>query len=136
MSPAPTIGSVMTKFPYSIECGVHASTARSMLTQLKIRHLPVTEGDRIVGAVTDRDLKQAEALGLDLAVTGDIRVADVCNRDIYLVGPDESLEQVLTHMADNHIDVTFVVEQGKLAGLFTVTDVCRHYAELLRRKKT
>ena len=35
-------------------------------------------------------------------------------------------------MAQNHIGCALVVKNGRLAGIFTTTDACRHYSELLR----
>jgi len=107
-----------------------------MLAQLKIHHLPVTEGNVLIGVVTERDLRQAEAHGLEISIKSKVTVAEVCNPDIYVVSPNEPLDQVLTHMADKHIDVTFILKDGKLTGIFTVIDACRRCAELLRMKES
>lgn len=128
----PTIGSAMTAFPYFIELDAHAAAARTMLQQFKIHHLPVRDGDKIVGVLTEQDLKRAEALGRDLSNDGDTRVADICSREVHFVDPDEPLHAVLMHMAQARIDVVCIVKNGKLAGIYTVTDACRQFAESLR----
>lgn len=128
----PTVGSVMTAFPYFVELDAHAATAKTMLAQYKVHHLPVREGDRVVGIVTESDLRQAQAFGWDISSASNVRVADVCNRETYVVAPEEPLDAVLVHMAQAPIDVVCVVRDGKLAGIFTFTDACRQFAQLLR----
>jgi len=131
MATHPTIESVMTPYPYSIEADAHAGAARSMLEQFRIRHLPVHEGDRLVGVVSERDLKRAAEMGWDVTLGGSARVGDICTKDVYIVRPEEPLVDVLQHMATQHVDSVLIARHGKLAGIFTFTDACRHCAELL-----
>jgi acetoin utilization protein AcuB len=126
-----TIEAVMTPFPYSVEARDHVGTAWTLLHQLRIHHLPVREGERVVGIISVRDLKRAQALGRDITPSSDLRVADLCSHDIYQVAPDTPLVDVLLRMADEHRDVALVVRQEHLIGVFTFSDACRRYAELL-----
>ena len=130
-----SIETVMTPYPYSIDSDAHAGTAWSMLNQLRIHHLPVRDGQRVLGVVTDRDLKRAQMLGQDLTANSDVHVADVCSREVYIVAPETPLIEVLEHMAGQHQDAALVVRQGQLVGIFTYSDVCRRYAELLRSER-
>ena len=127
----PTINSVMTAFPYFIDADARMSAAETMLKQFRIHQLAVREGDKIVGVVSDRDLKRAQALGHGHSGR-DTRVGDVCTREVYVVGPDEPLDAVLTRMAETRTDVVCIVKDEKLAGIFTFTDACRRFAALLR----
>lgn len=129
----PTVESVMTTFPYSIEADAHASSARTLMTQLHIRHLPVRAGEQFVAVISERDLARAAAAGWDLAVTSNTRVQDICSRSVYTVSPDTPLVDVLRHMATQDVDVVLVMRSGKLAGVFTFSDACRLFAELLTR---
>jgi acetoin utilization protein AcuB len=130
----PPITSVMTAYPYYIELDAHAAAARTMLQQFKIHHLPVRDGEKIVGVISEQDLRKAEAFGRDVSSDSDTRVAEVCTREVHFVDPDEPLDAVLTHMAETQIDVVCVVKHGKLAGIYTFTDACRQFAELLRQQ--
>jgi acetoin utilization protein AcuB len=132
MAQGPTIESVMTPYPYSIDIDAHAGTANTMMAQLKIHHLPVTEGEKLVGVVSGWALKQAAALGLDTSVGGAAKVREVCSKKIHVAAPDELLADVLSHMAEQHVETVLVARHGKLIGIFTFTDACRRYAELLR----
>ena len=133
MAQQPTIESAMTPFPYSVEADAHASSARTIMTQLNIRHLPVREGETLVGVLSDWGLRRAAELGLDVSSGGEARVRDVCSKEVLAVAPEEPLANVLTLMAEKHVETVLVVRNGKLAGIFTVTDACKRYADLLRK---
>ena len=45
---------------------------------------------------------------------------------------DTRLDVVLTEMADRHIGSALVTRKGRMAGVLTVTDVCRTFSEYLR----
>lgn len=127
-----TIEAVMTPYPYAIDADAHAGTAWSMLSQMRIHHLAVRDGKRVFGVVSDRDLKRTQMLGQDISPGSDLRVADVCDRNAYVVEPATSLIEVLQTMAEQQRDVVLVARQSELVGIFTFSDACRHYAELLR----
>lgn len=130
-----TIESAMTHYPYSIEMDAHISSAKSMLAQFGIRHLPVKLDQRLAGIITLRDIKRAEACGIDTTSSSDVRVEKVCNKDVYVVELNESLVNVLRHMAEHYIDSALVAHNGKLVGIFTFTDAFKRYAELLSAGK-
>ncbi len=132
MADTMTIASVMTPFPYSIDIKSHANSAKAMLAQLKIRPLPVTEHNLPVAILTDRDIRRAQDLGVDVSIGSDTKIRDIVDLNVYTVAPDESLHTVLMYMHKNQIDVTVIMQDGKLAGIFTSSDICRRYAELIQ----
>jgi len=134
MLPSTTIDAVMTPYPYSVEIDAHLSTAKAMLAQFKIRHLPVRDGDKWVGVVTERNLELAQALGVDTSVSSNVRIRDLCRHKAYIVGPGEPLVQVLRHMAAASHDSALVVKDGKLLGIFTATDALNRYADAASRR--
>ena len=136
MLPGNTIESVMTPYPYSIEMDAHVSSAKSMLTQFGIRHLPVKQGQKLAGVITLRDIKRAEACGIDTTINSDVRVEKLCNKDVYVVEPGEPLVNVLKHLAEHYIDSALVAHDGKLLVIFTFTDAFKRYADLLSAGKT
>lgn len=128
----PAIKTVMTPFPYSVEAAAAVDQAREFMREHRIRHLPVTEGGQLVGLVSDRDIKLM--LGPDFAYPPEkeLRVRDVMIRDAYIVDLDTRLDEVLHHMALHQLGSAIVTREGKLAGVFTTTDACHHFAEFLR----
>jgi CBS domain-containing protein len=129
----PSIKSVMTPFPYSIDADASLREAHEMLLEHEIRHLPVKDGERLVGVITDRDLKRALDPGVGMPPENELLVRDVAVFDAYVVDLGERLDKVLERMAQEHIGCALVTRQGKLAGIFTNTDACRAFAEYLRR---
>jgi CBS domain-containing protein len=132
MKRIPTIKTVMTPFPYSVESAASVAEAREFMREHRLRHLPVTEQGQLVGVVSDRDIKLM--LGPDFAYPSetDLRVRDVMVRDAYIVDLDTRLDEVLQHMAAHHLGSVLVTREGKLAGVFTTTDACHHFADFLR----
>ena len=128
----PPIKAVMTPFPNSIEVGRTLAEARKMMAAHDIRHLPVMEHGDLVGVITDRDVRLAtEAAGGRESQSG-VQIREICLRETYVVDLAEPLDRVLLHMARHHIDSALVVKDKRLAGIFTMTDACRSFGELLR----
>ena len=130
----PTIKAVMTPFPYSVEVGASVAAAQAFMREHNIQHLPVTQDGELVGSISDRDIRLV--LGPDFAYPDAEQtiVADAMVKDAYIVDMDTRLDEVLSHMAGNHLGSALVTRRGKLAGVFTVTDACRHFAEFLREQ--
>jgi CBS domain-containing protein len=60
------------------------------------------------------------------------RVREICLRETYVVELTEPLDRVLLRMSAQHLDSALVVKDGKLVGIFTISDACRAFGELLR----
>ena len=131
MRQIPPVGSVMTASPRSIESDASLRTAEDLMTDHEGRHLVVTEAGVLVGLVSDRDLAFSANAG-DAALADRLRVRDVCSLDVYTAAPDEPLDVVLEQMASRRIGSAVIMDQGKIAGVFTATDACRCFAEHLR----
>lgn len=132
MKSEPLIQKYMTTQPYAIEQAEKAESARRMMNELSIRHLPVIRQGKIAGIVSDRDLKLAAAfLGEDFK---DAPVLDVCNEAPYIVSPHAKMTEVLKEMADKHYGSAIVADRDTLVGIFTTVDVCRALFEILQTR--
>ena len=132
MRPMPSVIDAMTPFPYTVESSESVKSAIAIMYGKSIRHLPVVEGNNIVGLLSDRDIKLALAVSRGKASQESLKVDDVCIRDPYVVPHTEKLNVVLDHMVEEHIGSALVTRSGKLVGIFTVTDACRKLSELLK----
>lgn len=133
MKSMPRVKSVMTPFPYSIDVADGVNAARSLMWEHEIRHLPVTDGDSLVGIVSERDI------GLLLAARpGDdpesVTVRETYTPDPFVVDLESPLDVVLAHMAEHQLGSALVTRHDKLVGIFTVTDACQAFAEHLREQ--
>jgi acetoin utilization protein AcuB len=126
----PQIKSVMTPFPYSIAPDASLLEARRMMDTHEIRHLPVKEGNALLGVITDADIRLMWGPQPD----HERKVRDAYIPHAYTVELTEPLDNVLAHMAAHHIGSAIVTKHGKLVGLFTVTDACRCFGEFLREQ--
>lgn len=131
MNHRPVIRAVMTPFPHAIASDRDLSAALAMMERHGIRHLPVIEGERLVGVVSERGIRRAQTAAGGEARKG-LSVAAVCAPDPLVVDVLTPLDQVLTTMAGRHLDAALVVKGERLVGIFTSTDACRWFSELLR----
>jgi acetoin utilization protein AcuB len=122
----------MTPFPYVVHVDDSLLYAREVMVRHEVRHLPVKRGNALVGVLTDRDLKRALDPDLGLPPKDELFVRDVFQPDPYIVDSSEPLDNVLEHMAAEHIGSALVTKNGHLVGIFTATDACRVFCRHLR----
>jgi acetoin utilization protein AcuB len=132
MDRIPSVGSVMTPFPHVVHVDDSLRVARTMMVEHDLHHLPVKEGDTLVGILTDRDLKRALDPDLGLPPKDELFVKDVFVRDAFVVDFAEPLDSVLEQLAARHIGSALVTRKGRLVGIFTLVDACRILCQHLR----
>lgn len=126
----PPVRKFMSTTPFTIESGQTMSQAHALMTREQIRHLPVLSGGKLVGIITQSELHLVESLS---AVDPNLVTVDaVMTRDVYVVTPDAPLDEVVQEMARHKYGSTIVVDHHAVVGVFTVVDVCRAFAEMLR----
>ena len=130
MTGQPTIQSFMTLCPHGIGLDQKVSVAQELMRKHQIRHLPVQTGGRLVGIVSDRDIRLAG--GLAEGAERDWAIEEVYTPEPYVVSPDTPLAEVLENMVQNQIGCAIVVHHGAAKGIFTTVDACRILAEKLR----
>ncbi len=132
MDQIPLMRAVMTPFPYFVEAGDSLLVAITLMKRHDVRHLPVKDQDKLVGILTDRDIKRALDPDLGLPPKDELFVQDVSIPDPYIVDAHEPLDHVLEQMAARHVGSVLVTSHGRLAGIFTTTDACRILSKYLR----
>ena len=103
---------------------LHTASAREAAQVMATRQassLPVVEGKRLVGIVTERDLvHRVMAARLDPAVT---LVAQVMSTRLVTAHVDDSYEKALGKMKRNHVRHLLIVEGGHLVGVVSMRDL-------------
>jgi acetoin utilization protein AcuB len=123
----------MTPSPHSI--GVHQplSLAHAMMRAHKIRHLPVLDGGKLVGVLSQRDLYFVETL--KDAEPENVEVGEAMTYDAYVVGCHAPIDGVAEHMAQQRLGCAVVVEGGHLRGIFTTSDALVALVHLVREAR-
>ena len=111
--------------------------AWKLLKEHGIRHLPVLEEGRLVGIVTDRDLRQAfpsRATALEihelLYLLDRVTLREIMTKEVVTVTPDLSIPQAARLLLEHKIGGLPVLEDGRLVGILTETDVLKAYLSL------
>jgi acetoin utilization protein AcuB len=106
------------------------TTARKIIKEKNIRHLPVVDGKKLVGLVTNVDIRKAEAspaTSLEIRelhyLLDKLTVGEIMTRNVITISPDISVEEATTLLHDNKIGCLPVVEDGNLVGMLTENDV-------------
>jgi acetoin utilization protein AcuB len=127
----PQVIAFMTPFPYSVDVDAPLKEAHAMMREHGFRHLPVTSGDAIVGVLTDRDIKLVLGPDFDHPKEEELSVRDAYVEQPCVVSASTPVATVARTMAENRIGSAIVAKNGKLVGIFTVTDACRALAQVL-----
>lgn len=109
----------MTRGVVSVGPDTTAAGALALARDKRIRHLPVLDGGRLAGIVSDRDLRPATPAPEQTVVS------DVMAREVITAHPDDPIEAAANTMREKKIGCLPVVEGGELAGIITASDVMR-----------
>jgi CBS domain-containing protein len=122
---ATKIAEVMTDRPRAITPQTSIREAARLMDEEGVGSLPiVSEGARLVGIVTDRDIAiRAVGHGRDPEQTP---VAEIASEEVYALTPDDDLDDALQTMARAQVRrVPIVVRENELVGMVSQADVAR-----------
>jgi acetoin utilization protein AcuB len=127
----------MVPTPITVSPTATVAGAQALLETHRIRHLPVMDGDRLVGVITDRDILLAsmprprKALAHPDALLQLVRVDQVMTRDPILVAPRTPIEEAAPLMLDRRFGALPVTEGGRLVGIISQGDLLKALLALL-----
>ena len=110
--------------------------ALSLTRDNAIRHIPVVENGSLTGLVTDRDLRLAmpapwqESTATERKALSDRTVADLMVSDVMTVPPTMLIEEAARLFYENRIGCLPVMEDGKLVGILTASDLLRAFVDI------
>jgi acetoin utilization protein AcuB len=128
----------MTQEVVTVGPDTMVAEALEICQERRIRHLPVLEKGRLLGLITDRDLRTAvPALGdrEHIAALKQMRVADKMTRQVIMAYPLDPLERAARAMYKRKIGCLPVVRGGDLIGIITASDVMRAQVGLVGAHK-
>lgn len=128
----------MTANPTPVSTDTPMMEAMQRLREGGYRRLPVVDGDRLVGIVTDRDLKEAapsKATTLSVYelhyLLAQMRVRDVMREPVITARPSDPIERAALLMEEHRISGLPVVDGDRLVGIVTITDLLRAFVGFL-----
>jgi len=130
----PPVSAAMTPFPYHVQADDPVSEVERLMEEHRIRHVPVQDGGRVVGIISERDLQHLVNPALPPRDRERIRARDVLVPDPYLVEMNAPLDEVLAEMSRRQIGSAIVVRHQRLAGILSASDICRVLAAILRQR--
>jgi CBS domain-containing protein len=118
---AKSVRDAMTENPSSIEASASVVEAARLMREEDIGSLPITDGGKLVGVITDRDITtMVVAEGADPEATS---AGGVSSRDPISVEPDKDIEEALQLMARHQVRRLPVVENDRLVGIVAQADI-------------
>ena len=130
----------MTEHLVTLSPEASVAEALTLCRKRRIRHIPILDKGRLVGIVSDRDLRDASPTLGDperARILQEIRVADVMSREVITVDPQDAIENAAQQMYELKIESLPVVSEGAVAdagsavpeeevlGIVTSSDVMR-----------
>jgi acetoin utilization protein AcuB len=132
MKAIPTIQKFMTTTPHSINYEAPVDEAIKVMDKNGFRHLPVVKDGKPYGLISDRDIK----LVMSFTATNpkQTKVGDVCSDEPYVTNPSAPINEVAVMMAEKKYGSALVLDNGKLVGIFTLTDACKALSEIVEQR--
>jgi acetoin utilization protein AcuB len=126
---------LMTGAPITVAPDTPVFEARQIMLRERIRHLLVTESRRLMGIVTDRDIRlnlPSQATSLSVwemnYLLARLTVDQVMTRSVIIIGPDLDARDAARLMLEHKIGALPVLDGEHLIGIITETDVLRAFA--------
>ena len=137
-----TVKEWMTQPVTTIGADEPVREATELMRTRKIRHLPVVEReDRLIGIVTDRDLRQTifdpviqDRLGDVVETLEALTVREVMTWAVITVRPETGIRQAMRLMREQKVGALPVVESGRVVGILTERDLLRAAEALIRER--
>jgi acetoin utilization protein AcuB len=126
---------LMTGGPITVPPETPVFDARQTMLKERIRHLLVTENRRLLGIITDRDIRlnlPSQATSLSVwevnHLLARLTVSEVMTKSVIIIGPDQDARDAALLMLEHKIGALPVLDGAHLIGIITETDVLRAFA--------
>lgn len=122
------VADFMSAVPHEIDAHASLRAAASLMADHGVHELPVREHARVVGVITERDVRLAERRS---GPYDDLAVGEVMSTDFYPVRPSAPLAHVVKTMAAHDYRCAVVIERDQVLGVLTTAHALRALSELL-----
>jgi CBS domain-containing protein len=117
-----TVADVMTRGVRTLKPNDTVVQAAQAMDELNVGVIPVCDGDKLVGMVTDRDIV-VRGVAQDTGIKG-MKLADVMSANVHCARESDDVEKILNEMADRQIRRLPVVDDAqRLVGIVSLGDI-------------
>ena len=131
------VGDIMSVSPVTIALSTSVHEAQALMQQRKIRHLPVLQDGRLVGIISDRDIRLALPSPATSLSVWEIRhlldkltVSEVMTYFVMTTAPDCPVTEAVGRMLGHKVGALPVIEDRRVVGILTRTDILRAFRRL------
>jgi CBS domain-containing protein len=124
------VGKRMTRKPKTVSPDDPLSNAATIMREHRFNHLPVVEGERLVGILSDTDLRNAALQGGEVS-GGNRRVREVMRAPVWSLTPEDSVEDALLIISQRKFGALPVLEGDRLVGILTKMDLLKAFVDIL-----
>jgi acetoin utilization protein AcuB len=131
-----TVSELMTTSLITVSPETPVLDARQLMLEKRIRHLLVADGSKLVGIVTDRDIRlnlPSPATSLSVweinYLLARMTVVSAMTKQVVTIGPRQQARDAAQMMLDHRIGALPVVDGDRLAGIITETDLLRAFVK-------
>lgn len=128
----------MTGNPFTISPDQTIPEAQEIMMQHNVRRLPVVKNGKLVGIVSKEDIERyspskatALSMGEITYLLSKTKIKQIMSKHLITVSPNALLEEAAILMRDNDVGFLPVVDDGKLVGIITESDIFDSFIELL-----
>lgn len=132
----PSVRDIMMKSPVTLQVDESLGVADEVMNGGRIRHVPILDGDRLAGVLSQGDLfHSAFAKAMHLSpreqrnLQTSVKIADVMSKHVVSVPPDTSIRAAARLMMEKKLGCLPVVQGETLVGLVTKSDMLRYLAD-------
>lgn len=132
------IRNYMISNPYTVSPDATVADAMELMRTKKIRRVPVVKNGKLVGIITERKLLEVSpspATTLSIFeinyLLSKTKIDSIMSKDLITVAPGDLLEEAAVKMREFDIGGLPVVEDNKLVGIITETDVFDAFIEIM-----
>ncbi len=132
------ISQIMTTNVVTLTTKDDLVTAEETFKRNRIRHIPIVSGDTVLGILSYTDLMRisfADAIDedeyeVDTMVYNMFSIEQVMVKDVVSIPPTATVKEVAQFLAQKEFHALPVVDEGKLVGIVTTTDLIRYLLEM------
>ncbi len=131
-----TVSSIMTRDVITVQINESLYNANNIFNKKNIRHLPVVANDELIGILSQTDILRIsfgnafeEDNGEDEAIFDMLSINQVMKHSPITISPHETIKEAARTLAKKEFHALPVVENEKLVGMITTTDILNYFVE-------